>query len=407
MNTNFLLSNLGEPVGETLSHLARTADEVRLAVSYVSNSNLIETLLKRRIAVKLVVALQPPTDAKVLRRLLNSYPVDFEAKFYSRRFHSKLFIFLKDKAPVFAQVGSSNLTGGGLRSNLETNVILHDPVQLKSLDAHFTAIWKQGAYLEPDDIDRYDAYCRRTAHERDHLKRLHDQYELRSVIPRIRMAQGGHPYKQARDYLAFWKSVDEVAKSVEHVSRKEWPTVPLYLTVDHFWHWLVKVWDRQGLESISSAQKLRSERLPELFSEYAKWDKQGENYTGGDMKRNSNFLRRVLSRKRLPNLTKALAGEVYGRLHSGNMRTRRFGGDAAFVESNPSHKIKRALTYLLWSDADVQDRISALLPGGQHRLNELAASGVQELLGWVNPDAMPLRNRKADQALELLGFHFR
>ncbi len=403
MDARFLVSNLAEKVRHVLTDLSDEADEVQLAVAYVSDSDLIEAWLNQTITVKLVVALQPPTDAAVLRRLANSYPINLQAKFYSSRFHSKLFLFLKKKVPIFAQVGSSNLTGGGLGSNLETNVVLQDPVQLKQMATHFNELWDQSADLEPKDIDEYDAHCKRTAKDRARLKKLQDEYDHKSVVPRIPKTRRGRVVKEARDYLAFWKSVDEVVRCVTKVSLKEWPKVPLYLTVDHFWHWLVREWDRQGLESIKSNRKLRTKRLPELFAEYARWDKKRRDYVGSGAKEKSDFFRRVLSKRRLPKLTEVLARKVYKELHSGGMRTRRFGSDATFVKSNALHKIKQSLAYLLWADANVQDRISALLGAGRYRLNEFGPSNVQELLGWVNPK-MPIRNEKANKALELIGF---
>ena len=136
-----------------------------------------------------------------------------------------------------------------------------------------------------------------------------------------------------------------------------------------------------------------------LFAEYARWDKKRRDYVGSGAKEKSDFFRRVLSKRRLPKLTEVLARKVYKELHSGGMRTRRFGSDATFVKSNALHKIKQSLAYLLWADANVQI-ISALLGAGRYRLNEFGPSNVQELLGWVNPK-MPIRNEKANKALEL------
>jgi HKD family nuclease len=346
MAAKFIVSNQEEAVRQALLRLSEGADEVQLAVAYVSDAALIEAWLKKPITIKLVVALQSPTDPAVLRGLVNSYPVTLEAHFYSALFHSKLFIFLKEQVPLVAQVGSSNLTAGGLNSNLETNVIVRDPEQLKALAKHFNEILQGSADLEPEDIDKYDAHCKQTAEDRLRVKTLQDEYDRRTVVPRMpKKGKRRRRVKQARQYLAFRKSVDDVVKQVEAVSLKEWPELPVYLTVDHFWQWLVKKWDQQGAEAIKANSEVRSKRLPELFAEYAAWDRRGENHTAKDMKQNSDFIRSVLSIESLPKLTEKEAREVYGRLHSGGMRTRRFGSDAAFVKSNPLDKIKRALAY--------------------------------------------------------------
>jgi hypothetical protein len=46
------------------------------------------------------------------------------------------------------------------------------------------------------------------------------------VRPRIKSTVSGHEYKEARDYLAFWKAVDDVVRIVKNVSMREWPNVP-------------------------------------------------------------------------------------------------------------------------------------------------------------------------------------
>lgn len=402
--SSFILSNVDKHVGETLSKLSSGIDEVHMAVAYVSDVDLIETLLKRNVAVNLVVALQPPTDPGVLRSLVSRYPSALKAKFYSKAFHSKLFVFFKNKTAIFAQVGSSNLTGGGLRTNLETNVILRDTGQLKMLENHFGDIWKQCAELNLDDINSYDAYCDATKKERASLKKIHEEFEARAVLPRIRRVRSNKIAKEARAYVPFWNLVDQVGTLVKDVSRKQWPTIPLYLTMDHFWHWLVKVWDKQDQKQISSDAVFRTKRLPELFAEYALWDKSRENYTNSYLEKNSDFFRRVLSESALPKLSEANARKVYRSLHSGYRRALRFRADVSFVEKNGLPRIREAFGYLLWSKADVSERISALLADGRYHLEELGASGVQELLGWMNPEVMPIRNKKAENALNLLGY---
>src|SRR5690348_3563607 len=120
----FLVSNETCKTSGALSRCGEKADRVDVAVAYLSSSEPLRTWLANGLPIKLVIALQPPTDANVVRSLTNAYPKRLEPKFYSAGFHSKLFIFYRDGKPFCAHVGSSNLTNGGLNSNLETNVFL-------------------------------------------------------------------------------------------------------------------------------------------------------------------------------------------------------------------------------------------------------------------------------------------
>jgi hypothetical protein len=169
----------------------------------------------------------------------------------------------------------------------------------------------------------------------------------------------------------------------------------------------VREWDQKGLKQISGDPKTRANRLPKLFEEYAHWYKSSADYSPSAIKQNSDNLRRILAKNRLSALTKPLARSVYVRLHAGRTRKKRFGADKTFTTSNSPSDIKRAFDHLLWSADDIQKRISSLLPRGPYHLKEFGKSSLQELVGWVHPDDLPIRNGKADAALTMLGYRFR
>ncbi|MEK7994069.1 MAG: phospholipase D family protein [Planctomycetota bacterium] len=408
MRIPFLVCN--EPprtVARLLARLAAHSDEIRAAVAFVSDDELIRSWLKKGLLVRLLVALQPPTDPYVLRRLLGSWPATLEIKFYPPGFHSKVVIFLDHGQPVFAQVGSSNFTGGGLFSNLETNVLLQSTRQVQPVLGQFQQAWQRAAVLSPDDLDKYQAYFEATKRQRREIAAVQVRFERKALVPRLRRVRPDRVVKEAKDYLAFWKTVDEVIGIVKPVSRREWPKVPVYLTVDHFWHWLVTIWDKQGITAIRSSTETRKKMLPRLFLQYARWDRSHDDYTRTDMKKNSDYLRCLLQTQKIRTLTKTQAREVYRGLHSGRLRSVRFSADRTFASNNALAQIRKALGYLLEPTGDVEKRISALLPGGRYHLVEFGPSAIQELLGWVSPERMPLRNDKADKALEMLGYRFR
>jgi len=89
------------------------------------------------------------------------------------------------------------------------------------------------------------------------------------------------------------------------------------------------------------------------------------------------------------------------------MRSTRFAAHKKFVKDNEILKIRKSLNYLLWSDDDIEVRIDRLIRGPKYKLAQFGPSNIQEIIGWVQPEKMPLRNNKADDALELLGYNFR
>jgi len=113
---------------------------------------------------------------------------------------------------------------------------------------------------------------------------------------------------------------------------------------------------------------------------------------------------RILSETNIDKLTKEEARQVYANLHSGAMRTRRFGADEKFVTENSIQKIRTSLKYLLYSNDELDLRIHNLCYNPDFKLSQFKSSGTQELIGWVTPDTYPIRNDKADEALKLLGY---
>jgi hypothetical protein len=192
---------------------------------------------------------------------------------------------------------------------------------------------------------------------------------------------------------------------VKTISKKEWPGIPLYLTVDHFWHWVKIKWKPRESESTRSTTAWKTTRIPELFKQYADWDKAGDNYTTGMLKV-SEQMQSLLSQDNVARISSEDVDWVYRHLHSGSETSRRFHRNLHFVQQNELAKIRKTWHYLLWSDEDIQQRIGHVLVNPEYRLRFFADSAVQELLGWVRPLEMPMRNQKTDFAVRKLGFRF-
>ena len=389
-------------VEDFLHDVSKFCDEVKFAVAYCSQVDIILRWLKKKVKVLGIVALQYPTNPRALRKLL-PHPSWVEIKFYDSRFHSKFCIFTKHNRPIGALVGSSNLTNGGLSLNIETNIYIADNDYLAELTQHFKEIWENAALLSPEDVENYALNYNRVKRDQDKAKAKQKKYERRYVKPRF----GVRPrvIKEGLDYYKFWKCVDDVKNIVGNISAKEWPRIPVYLAVDHFFHWVVKVWDRKKIRLISTNLSFRKRMLPVLFRQYIRWDRSEQNWTK-QLYSHSRYFYSLLNQKAIKHLLKSDARDIYSELYSGHMRTRRFSANDLFVKDNPIVKIRRSFEYLLWSSDDVARRISALLKDPRYKLRHFGSSNTQELLGWVHPK-MPIRNEKANKAIEMLGYKFR
>jgi hypothetical protein len=319
--------------------------------------------------------------------------------------HAKKIIFFKNNTPLAAIIGSSNFTQGGLFNNIETNVFLDQDIYLKELTAQFNKMWAMSQNLQPDDLENYEKHYAKVKRPSQFLHGQHEHYK-KNIIRRARKGQFAMPYKEARDYNKFWDQVDEICNLVRSLSTKEWPEVPIYLTIDHFWHYVKVEWDRSGLRRIQKDSEWRKKQIPYLFARYIKWNNSTGNYTSS-MKGISEQLSRLLSREKISYLSRKYAKYIYTKLHSGSMRSTRFAGDKKFVKDNDILKIRRSLGYLLWSDDDIEVKIDRLIRDPKYKLEQFGSSNIQEIIGWVQPEKMPLRNNKADDAVELLGYKFR
>jgi HKD family nuclease len=408
-NPALILNDNDNSVKQTLRALSASSDEVRIAVAFLCPSDLIDSWLNSRIKLSIVVALSPPTNPSVLKQLL-PYPASkIEVKFRGSDFHSKFYLFLKKGKPFSAILGSSNFTSGGLENNTESNVHLKDKIFLNILVDHFDAIWKTASSLSPEDVAVYQEIYKQAMRFRNKEGSRLSRFERLRILPRFKQ-KTRRPKKEARDYLNFWKCVDDIVDLVKPITKRYWPDVPPYISVDNFFSWIVTGWSKE--QSNATLRRLQNERsyvqrqLPHIFREFAIYQKANNDwpiYAG----KNSRRLQIMLSRRNISSLTKSQAREIYAeRLYSGGMRTRRFQGDKQFINDNSIQAIRKAFDYLLWSTDEIDQRISALLPGGRYKLHSFGASNVQELVGWVRLE-YPIRNDEADKGIEILGYKFR
>jgi hypothetical protein len=88
------------------------------------------------------------------------------------------------------------------------------------------------------------------------------------------------------------------------------------------------------------------------------------------------------------------------------MPIQRFNADDLFIAENTLHQIRTSFKYLLYSNDEMDLRIHNLIKNPKYKLQRLGSSGVQEINGWTRPTTYPIRNDKADRALQILGYNW-
>lgn len=382
---------------EKIMELAAESAMIKIAVAFFSDAPLINELMDSGQKLTLIVSLRPPTNYYALKKIL--YKKNINILYLGDNFHSKVYAFFKDGNLLTGSlIGSSNLSSGGLENNIETNVLLKDNNSLKQVEHFFRAVETMAVILQPDILEdykiRYD----------DFIKRNPPGKRSKKGKPKNKKRKNIRLSSTASEYYDFWKVADNVKELVQHISDIEYPRVPTYLVIDHFWHWIVQVCKPNKLIKLRTNEQLRDQRIPVLFKEYCKWEKSFSGYTA-KLPANSRKIQKLLSRRSLKNLDKKKALEVYSLFHATQSLMQRFDSDKLFVKENKLSAIQNAFSYLLHSNDPIDLRIHELISqNGKYKLRQFGTSCVQELIGWFNPNKMPIRNEKANKAIELLGY---
>ncbi len=400
MQKIILTNNNEKNLKAILSGFAEKADKIKIATAFFSNTEFINEWLNSSKQIDLLVSLRPPTNYYSLKKIHSNIGITIQ--FLGNNFHSKFIIFYYNKQPFTCIIGSSNFTEGGLYKNIETNAILTDIEYLHEIDKQFSNLWEQSFSLQPTDLANFKTVFEQFQKREKETEKEQSKLEKKILKKRANKKKKSKVGKEAKQYFIFWRVVDEVKEMVKDISEQEYPNVPVYISIDHFWHWVKVVWAKENRRKPTAAE--RKKVIPKLFKEYCEWDKSNDNHTERMAKASKALFSKLLSKSNIDKLTKDEARQIYANLHSGGMRTRRFSADKKFITENSIQQIRSSLKYLLYSNDELELRIHNLCFNPDYKLNQFKSSGTQELIGWVTPDKYPMRNDKADDALKLLGY---
>ncbi|MEZ6137009.1 MAG: phospholipase D-like domain-containing protein [Pirellulaceae bacterium] len=362
---------------------------LRFAVAFFTSPELIDEVAAAspENQVYLVVSLNPPTSYHALKKIL--WRSNVRIDFVPEGLHSKIYIIESDVSEPIAAVGSSNLTVGGLMRNIETNVLFRGTeVEQCGIKSHFDFICQRADALTPEALEDYrqefEEFRTATA-SRNRAKSL--------LQPQTRLRVGA-----AKSFLDFWNAAYCVHELVRELSAENFPEVPVYTTIDYFWHYVVSI---IGAAEVTASIKKhgRDDAIRHLFSSYATWENEGEQYWRV-LNRKVELIQSLLGDTTIQSLTKPLARDVYASLHSNEMAIQRFGRDKDFIADNSIEEIIDSFSVLLHGDQRIEFRIDAALT--THKLKHFGPSGVQELNGWFRPTRYPVRNSLAEKALSVL-----
>ena len=99
-------------------------------------------------------------------------------------------------------------------------------------------------------------------------------------------------------------------------------------------------------------------------------------------------------------------------LHSFHDRLRFYPGGLKtlkqeFHGKNDISKVKESLTYLIYGSTEIVDRMANLIFNSSYKLNVFGQANVQEMIGWLNKEELPVINGRTTKILRFFGFDVR
>ena len=396
MSFSILTNNKFKKMKSLFEEMEKSYDTIFIASAFFSETETIMKMIDSNINIVLLVSLRYPTNPYALEKIY--YHQNVTVKFLLNDFHSKFYIFIKSGTPIAGIIGSSNFTNGGLENNIETNVFSRDTNFCKDLLNHFEVLLDKAHDLEPNDLAEY----KKIFSLRHKYSILPEENIFNENIIKNRTNTNRNISKKAKEYLSFIKIVNEIKRIINEDLINNYPDIPAFLVIDHFWHWIKTEYANEN----PSIKTPNEEIIKSLFHEYTLWEKK-DNYTKQMFEKSKNIFGSLLSKESIQKITKEQLIEIYSNLHSGEERNSRFHSANKFVEKNDLEKIRTSLDYLLYSNDDIVLRIDSLINNDSKlKLEEFGPSCTQELIGWIFYDKYPMRNDKADFGVKFLGYKF-
>ena len=291
--TNSIFDNL--EFSRNITKNSEWCEEAKIVTAFFTDDSLISIMNNNDVNVTLVVSLRPPTSYEALLRVSALKNVD--VRFLGKELHSKIYAFKKG-TQFKCSIGSSNLTRGGIYENIETNVLLENE-DAEECYSHIERIINRSYSLTARILDEYKE-----------VYQSFEEHDFKSIKPPQTSFDTG--------YNKLWFAVDLISDLVSDELSEYFPSIPKYLVIDHFWHFIVKI--KEDFHDVIS-EKMREDShelyLVELFKSFVNWDFENGEPTKGIFQRSLKFRKLLLSKK---NLTDEEIMTVFKTLHSTRSR---------------------------------------------------------------------------------------
>jgi len=340
----------------------------------------------RQIDIKLLTDESTNPNGDTLRRFAQKGLI-----YHLLGLHAKLYIV--DDTVLLT---SANLTGTAFSCRYEVGTVLTGPEAESSVKLFES--WVSPKKASSFNFATLDHLSRRNRGEagEDSAGQLP---QLTTLPPGPGDFGGGKWSSLFLDYEGFRGFYGTLAAEYAAVQRI-WPNVPTNFEVDGFLDYLSRVngaskpYSEEDPRKLDQAQR-RSE-IRRLAKQFKRWAESNEE-DGLWRFEHSQLVQDVLSRQKISSLDAPGIGKVLMGLNCMSNDPRR---PSMFLKRNSAQTVREARTALLYSTKPLPDRMSDCAES----LLQFKKSGIQELLGFHDPVAYPLRNKPVNAGLRFFGF---
>jgi hypothetical protein len=386
------------------------------ASPFFTYTDLVIEILKGGSSIKLIVVLNEITSPDALNKLLSYSNIQIRF-FTTSKFHSKLYIF----GNKYALIGSSNLTASGLQSNQEIciGVEASDDETFDDLVSLYQSYWEEAEPISAEIINKFDRIQKANIDpNRNSLKsRIKDEI---GVVEPTGLQVGGKKKSTEKIYLEQYKRTYQEYFSAFKIVEKEYlkfglrkvteEVLPLRLEIDQFFNYMRQ--EHAISDSYKDQPHLLAGELEKRVSLYiAQWHASDMPFIfDSTVPAYKKISTKLASRD---HVMSSNAGDLFDALlncYSFHDRLRFYKGGTeghrkAFIQENTEEDIQKTITYLLFNTEIAPiERMADCIFNEELKLRGFAKSCVQELLGWVNGEDIPVFNDRTGKVLRYLGF---
>ena len=390
--------------------------DIFIATAFFTDSKIIQILENKNCNIKIVVRLGFPTSPTALEKLLESSNV--EARFFTgHSFHPKIYIF-GDK---YVLIGSANLTESALITNQEVVVGLEsNDSRFEEITHLFFEYWEEAKVLDQDAVASYKKIYNK---HRDVSTTINDiDTSVKKTIGDVTFSNINRgkkkktkqslfldTYKKSyQESVSAFNKIQEIYK--QNGRKVSEDSIPLRLEIDSFFsfvrdkHATHETWK----ETPYGWNEIQKQNLNTLVKEWmtTEW----KHFEDDIVNHNYPLLQGVFKNKQtIKNSTTKELVDALVALHSFHDRLRFYKGGLEtlkthFLAENNIGDVKNSLIHLLYGKESVVKRMADLLYDPEYNIRSFGQSNIQELVGWVNRDELPVINGRTTKILRYFGF---